>query len=71
MALLPLKELRLPPVAPMSPTAKPLIFSLAEKVRVIVASLVIELLTIALEPSDAVIVMIGEDESLFCFTCAP
>ena len=64
MALLPLKELKLPPIDPISPTAKPVTFSLAVNVRAIVASLVMELFAIALEPSEAVMVIIGESLSL-------
>ena len=64
MALLPLKELKLPPIDPMSPIAKPVTFSFAVKVRDKVASLVMELLATALDPSDAVMVMIGDSESL-------
>ena len=71
MALLPLKELKLPPIDPMSPIAKPVTFSLAVKVRDKVASLVMELLATALDPSDAVMVMIGDSESLCHLACAP
>ena len=56
MALLPLKELKLPPIDPTSPIAKPVTFSFAVKVRDKVASLVMELLATALDPSDAVMV---------------
>ena len=63
--MLPLKELKLPPIAPISPTAKPVIFSLAVNVRVIFASLVIELFAMAFEPSDAVMVMMGGSVSLW------
>ena len=65
MALLPLKELKLPPIAPMSPTAKPVTFSLAVNVRVIFASFVIELLAMAFDPSEAVMVIIGDSVSLW------
>ena len=64
VALLPLKELKLPPIDPTSPIAKPVTISFAVKVRDKVASLVMELLATALDPSDAVMVMIGDSESL-------
>ena len=69
--MLPLKELKLPPIDPMSPTAKPVTFSLAVNVRIIFASLVIELFATVLEPSEAVMVMIGSSESSWPLACAP
>ena len=48
---------------PISPIANPVTLSFAVKVRDKVASLVIELLATALDPSVAVIVIYGLDES--------
>ena len=56
---LPLKELTLPPNVPISPIANPVTLSFAVKVRDKVASLVVELLATALDPSVAVMVIIG------------
>ena len=56
---LPLNELRLPPIAPTSPTAKPVTASLAVNVKVKVASLVNAPEETEFDPSDAVIVIIG------------
>ena len=55
----------------MSPTAKPVTFSLAVKVRTIFASLVMELFGTLLEPSEAVIMIIGDSESFWPLACAP
>ena len=56
---LPLKELTLPPNVPISPIANPVTLSFAVKVTVNVASLVMELLATAFDPSVAVMVIMG------------